>query len=116
MSEGVRRGDIWMVDWSPGRGSEQSGMRPAVVIQTDAANLNPRYPNTIILTISTKGKAVPFHVPIDASERNGLKERSFVKCEQVMTITKERLVRRLGHLEENSLYLVAASLRKVLNI
>ena len=116
MSEEVRRGDIWVVDWSPGRGSEQAGMRPAVVVQTDAANLNPHYPNTIVLTVSTKGKAVPFHVPIDASERNGLQERSFVKCEQVLTISKERLVRRLGRLEEGYLELVATSLRKVLKI
>jgi hypothetical protein len=61
VSKEVHRGDIWVVDWSPGRGSEQAGMRPAVVVQTDAANLNPRYPNTIVLTVSTKGKAVPFH-------------------------------------------------------
>ena len=91
-------------------------MRPALVVQTDAANLNPHYPNTIVLTVSTKGKAVPFHVPTDASERNGLKERSFVKCEQVLTISKERLVRRLGRLEEGYLELVATSLRKVLKI
>jgi len=65
----VYRGDIWIVDWSPGRGSEQTGTRPAVVIQTDAANLNPHYPNTIVLTVSTKGKAVPFHIAIDPSEK-----------------------------------------------
>ena len=47
------RGDVWLVDWSPSRGSEQSGMRPALVVQTDAANQNPRYPNVIVAAIST---------------------------------------------------------------
>ena len=116
MGKEVRRGDIWVVDWSPGRGSEQAGMRPAVVVQTDAANLNPSYPNTIVVTVSTKGKAVSFHVPVNSSGRNGLKERSFVKCEQVLTISKERLVRRLGCLEEDCQELVTASLRRVLEI
>jgi mRNA interferase MazF len=89
-SREVRRGDIRLVDWSPSRGSEQAGMRPAVVVQTDAANLNPRYPNTIVVTVSTKGKPVPFHVSIEPSEQNGLKEKSFVKCEQVLTIADGR--------------------------
>jgi len=83
MYKEVHRGDIWFVDWSPGRGSEQAGMRPAVIIQTDAANRNPHYPNTIVLTISTKGKAVPFHVPVNPSEENGLQETSFVKCDSL---------------------------------
>ncbi|MEI6314798.1 MAG: type II toxin-antitoxin system PemK/MazF family toxin [Syntrophus sp. (in: bacteria)] len=116
MVNDVHRGDIWIVDWSPGRGSEQTGTRPAVVIQTDAANLNPLYPNTIVLTVSTKGKAVPFHVAIDPSEKNGLKEKSYIKCEQVLTISKKRLVRRMGGIEEECLSLVTKALRRVLVI
>ncbi len=116
MSKQLHRGEIWIVDWSPGRGSEQTGMRPAVIVQTDAANTNPYYPNTIIVTVSTKGKPVPFHVFVNPSKENGLKETSFVKCEQVLTISKERLVRRLGSLEERQMQAVGASLRKVLEI
>ncbi|HZT40774.1 MAG TPA: type II toxin-antitoxin system PemK/MazF family toxin [Chthonomonadaceae bacterium] len=56
----IRRGEIYMVDWSPGRGSEQAGRRPAVIVQTDAANLNSNYPNTIVVAVSKSGKPVPF--------------------------------------------------------
>ncbi len=86
------------------------------MIQTDAANSNPRYPNTIVVTVSTKGKEVPFHVPVAASERNGLEAGSFVKCEQVMTISKERLVHRLGSLDEERLQAVAIAIRRVLEV
>jgi mRNA interferase MazF len=116
MNKVVSRGDIWIVDWSPSRGSEQAGQRPAVVIQTDAANSNPRYPNTVILTISTKGKAVPFHVSVSPSGENGLREVSFVKCEQILTISKERLVRRVGNLEDEYLRAIAVVLRRILEI
>jgi len=116
VSKQLRRGEIWIVDWSPSRGSEQTGLRPAVVIQTDAANTNPYYPNTVVVTVSTKGKPVPFHVPVNPSGENGLKEASFVKCEQVLTILKDRLVCRLGSLEEKHMQAVAASLRKVLEL
>jgi mRNA interferase MazF len=68
MNNQVLRGQIWIVNWSPGRGSEQTGVRPAIVIQTDAANLNPHYPNTIVAAVSTKGKQVPFHVLVNPSK------------------------------------------------
>ena len=114
MYKEARRGEIWYVDWSPGRGSEQTGLRPAVVIQTNAANRNPRYPNTIVLTVSTKGKAVPFHVPVNPSEGNGLQEKSFVKCEQILTVSKERLIRRVGCLDDERMEAIAEAIRRVL--
>ena len=85
------RGEIWYVDFSPARGSEQAGKRPALVLQNDAGNTNPRYPNTIVLAMSTKGKRVPFHVRIDPAKSNGLRETTFVKCEQILTVAKARL-------------------------
>ena len=86
-----RRGEIWIVDFSPGRGSEQGGERPALVLQNDAGNQNSRYPNTVVLAMSTKGKPIPFHVEIAPNPGNGLREITYVKCEQVLTITKSRL-------------------------
>ena len=109
-----RRGQIWWVDWSPGRGSEQLGRRPALVIQTDAANTNPRYPNTIVLTLSTTGHPVTSHVEISPSPSNGLREKSYVKCEQVLTISKDRLEGLIGQLSAGDLARVEAALRAVL--
>ena len=63
----------------------------------DAANSNPRYPNTIVLTPSTKGLRVSTHVPLGTDSTNGLREASWVKREQVLTISKERLLLRWGH-------------------
>ena len=112
----VRRGDIWVVDWSPGRGSEQSGLRPAVVVQTDAANLNLAYPNTIVATGSTTGKHVPFHVRVDPSQENRLRSVSYVKCEQILTIAKARLLRRIGQLAVEDLGRVVEALKLVLEM
>ncbi len=100
-----RRGEIWYVDFNPARGSEQAGMRPALVIQNDAGNASSRYPNTIVLAMSTKGKPVPFHVRIDPARTNGLRETTFVKCEQILTIAKTRLTgkRLLGRISASQL-------------
>lgn len=110
------RGEIWLVDWSPGRGSEQTGRRPALIVQTDPANHNPRYPNTIAVTISTKGRYVPSHVRVEPTAENGLTAPSFIKCEQLLTISKKRLEKRLGRLSTDDLKRVATALRIVLEL
>jgi mRNA interferase MazF len=113
---GARRGEIWAVDWSPGRGSEQTGLRPALVIQTDAATRNPRYPNIIVLAVSTSGRAVPFHIPLNPSTENGLREASFVKCEQILTISKDRLRELWGRIEDAEMAAVERAVAVVLGL
>ena len=108
------RGEIWWVNWSPGRGSEQRGQRPALIVQTDPANHNPRYPNTIVVTLSTQGRNVPSHVRIEPTAENGLDARSVIKCEQLLTISKARLETRMGRVSPDDLQRVATALRTVL--
>ncbi len=108
------RGELWWVDWSPARGSEQAGLRPALVVQTDPANHNPHYPNTIVVTISGQGRDVPSHVSVEPTAENGLSSQSFIKCEQVLTISKKRLKKRMGRVTEGQLALVDAAIRLVL--
>jgi mRNA interferase MazF len=115
MDKVVHRGEIWMVNWNPGRGSEQLGTRPALIIQNDMGSANPKYGNVIILAISTKSSPVPFHIRIQPNPENGLGEISFIKCEQIMTISKERLISKLGTLDENSLDKVWEAIVRILH-
>jgi len=114
---GIRLGDIYIVEWSPGRGSEQTGERPAVIVQNDAFNSNERYPNTIIVTVSKSGRAVPTHIQIPQTPENGLREPlSYIKCEQLLTISKGRLGKRLGSLTPSEITRVSAALKRVLSL
>lgn len=97
----VERGEIWWVDWNPGRGSEQIGQRPAVVIQNDMGNTYS--PTTIVAAVTTQGKRpYPFIVPISASE-SGLPQDSFVNLSQILTVDKVRLVRKSGRLSQSKM-------------
>jgi len=115
-SADARRGEIWSVDWSPGRGPGQAGMRPALVMQTDAATRNPRYPNTIVLAVTTSGRTVPFHIPLSPSMDNGMRTDSFVKCEQILTISKDRLKERWGRISDEAMEAVEHALALVLGL
>ncbi len=96
MTTTCRQGEIWMLDWSPGRGSEQHGFRPGVVIQCDEGNLAPGARTTILVPLTTQGRAFVFYVPVPKGPLTGLKEASWANCTQVFTVDKGRLNTRLG--------------------
>jgi len=86
---GVRRGQVFWADFSPSRGSEQSGRRPALVIQNDVGN---RYsPNTVVAAMTTKvgDREYPTEVRL-ADDTFG--KPSVVLCSQLLTISQDRLV------------------------
>ena len=89
---------------------------PALVVQTDAANTNPRYPNTIVAAVSTSGRPVGTHVPLPPSADNGLSAASYVKCEQIVTISKDRLLGRIGVISSEDLGQVDTALKQALNL
>ncbi|HLX39049.1 MAG TPA: type II toxin-antitoxin system PemK/MazF family toxin [Ktedonobacteraceae bacterium] len=111
-----RRGEIWDVNWSPGRGAEQQGTRPALIIQNDRGNTSSSYPLTIVASMSRTERELPLHVRIAPTEENGLTDNTDVKCEQVMTIEKTRLLRRRGFITIEELSRVDLALRLSLNL
>jgi len=111
-----RRGEIWDVNWSPGRGAEQQGTRPALVIQNDRGNASSTYPLTMVASMSRTERELPLHVRIAPSEENGLTDFTDVKCEQVMTIEKSRLIRLRGSISSEELSRVDTALKVSLSL
>jgi mRNA interferase MazF len=89
------RGEVWLVNWNPAGGSEQAGKRPALVIQNDIGN--EKASTTIVAAISGSVKIYPMNVKIDPPE-GGLERYSIVKTSQILTVSKERLEKRLGQI------------------
>ena len=110
----VRWGEIYYVDWSPGRGSEQAGVRPALIIQNDVGN---RYsPTTVVAAISPRQRQpYPFQVAISAQE-SGLRLDSVVKCERIQTIDQARLGRLAGVLDMGKVAEIDLALHRSLGL
>lgn len=97
----VLRGDIFYADLSPVVGSEQSGIRPILVVQNDIGN---KYSPTIIavaITSKIKNK-MPTHIEIDGS-KYGLDKKSVILAEQIRTLDKKRLKEKVGSLDKYTL-------------
>ena len=81
----VKRGEIYWVEFDPVKGSEQGGLRPALVVQNDVGN---RYsPTTVVVAITRTipRQPYPFVVAIEPEE-SGLPARSAVNCSHMATI------------------------------
>jgi mRNA interferase MazF len=108
------RGDIWLVDLNPTRGHEQAGKRPGIVVSADLFNQGPAG-LVVILPITTKARGIPFHVEINISE-GGLTKRSFIKCEDIRSITPKHLFKKVGHVSEETMKAIEDRLRILLNL
>ncbi|MDD4170146.1 MAG: type II toxin-antitoxin system PemK/MazF family toxin [Desulfotomaculaceae bacterium] len=108
------RGDIWLVDLNPVRGHEQAGKRPALVLSVDLFNSGPAG-LIIVLPITTREKGIPFHVEVYPPE-GGLKENSFVKCEDIRSISKDRLLSHLGIVSSLTMAAIEDRIRILLGI
>ena len=108
------RGEIWLVDLAQTREHGQSGKRPCLIISVDLFNHGPAG-LVIALPITTKARGIPFHVGVHPPEA-GLKKPSFVKCEDVRSISKERLSHCLGAVSLETLQSVNDRLRILLEL
>ena len=92
---GIKRGDIWLVDLNPVRGSEQRGVRPCLVISNDVANEYAPTACVVPLTSNLTGQKFPTNVVL-SREDTGLNQDSLLLGGQLRTVAKERLLRRLS--------------------
>ncbi len=108
------RGEIWLVNLDPTQGHEQAGKRPGLVVSVDLFNHGPAG-LVVIIPMTTRARGIPFHVKVQPLE-GGLDRPSFIKCEDVRSITKARLVEFLGRVTEDTLAEVEDRLRILLDL
>jgi len=111
----IARGDVVLCDLNPVIGTEQSGIRPAVVLQIDRANASS--PHTIIAPFTTKIRHVILssHVLVPAGV-GGLTQDSVLLCEQVRVIDKRRVIQTLGHLGKEYIEQVGEAMSVILGL
>ena len=107
---GPRRGEIYWVRLDPVVGSEIAKTRPAVVISNDIGN---QFADRVIVapvSSANVSRVYPFEVAVGAGE-GGLVAASKVLLDQIRTIDKQRLGRRLGELATDRMLQVDEAIR-----
>jgi len=105
-TEDIRRGDVFLVSLDPARGSEIHKTRPCVVVSPD--ELNSYLRTFIVAPLTTGGHSYPFRIPCRFEGSAG-----YVVLDQIRTVDRERLVRRLGKLSPSTLGNILAILQEM---
>jgi mRNA interferase MazF len=108
------RGDVWSVSFDPTVGREQAGTRPALVVSVDKFNHGPA-DLVVVLPITSHDKKQPIHVPVRAPEA-GLSTLSFIKCDDIRSVSKQRLKKFYGTVSPRTMAEVELRIRILLDL
>jgi len=91
-----RRGDVYLVSLDPTQGSEIRKTRPCVIVSPD--ELNDHLDTFLVAPMTTGGHPYPFRIACRFQKRNG-----YIVLDQLRTVDRARLVRRLGRVSPPTL-------------
>lgn len=97
----MKQGEIWYANLNPSEGSEQAGIRPVVVVSGNL--LNQHLPIVIVVPLTTKIKKYKGNPVLIPTPTNGLPSESEMLVFHIRSVSKDRLVRKVGHIETNQL-------------
>ena len=98
----VKRGEIWLADLNPTRGSEQAGTRPVLIFQNDMVSKFTTTVLAIPLTTNLRRASLPSCERVSKNE-GGLASDSVLLCHQLRVLDKMRLQRKLGSISQQTL-------------
>jgi mRNA interferase MazF len=108
----MKQGEIWYANLNPSKGSEQAGLRPVVIL---SGNLLNQHLNVVIVVPLTsrikKYKGNPVLIP---SKVNGLKAESEMLVFHIRSVSKDRMVNKVGNIEPSELDLSIKTLNEIL--
>ncbi len=112
----IKKGSIYWVDFSPGKGSEPKGRRPGLVIQNNI--LNESKLNTVLMvaiTSTMKFGELPGHIVLRKGEAN-LPKKCVINVTQIKSVDKRSLKEKIGSLSQKRMDQVYEGVRLVMDI
>jgi mRNA interferase MazF len=108
------RGEVWDINLDPTVGHEQAGSRPALILSVDIFNEGPA-DLVVVIPITRTARKVRWHVPVKPPE-GGLVAESFIQCENVRSVSRQRVKRLRGQVSERTLQQVEDRVRILLGL
>lgn len=108
------RGELWFADLESVKGHEQGGQRPVLIFSVDLFNNGPST-LVVVIPLTTKNRNIPFHIEINPPE-GSLDRASCIMCDHIRSISRNRLINRLGKISENTMFEVAEKVTILLGI
>jgi mRNA interferase MazF len=108
----MKQGEIWNANLDPVKGSEQAGYRPVVIISGNL--LNTHLPIAIVIPLTSKIKNYKGNPILVPDGKNGLKSTSEMLIFHIRSISKDRLIEKLGQIDQSTVQKSVKTLNDIL--
>jgi len=112
----MKQNEIWLVNLDPTIGAEIKKVRPAIIVNDDALGKLPLKVIVPITDWKDRYEMASWMVKMIPNNQNKLSRISSADCFQVRSVAEERLVRKIGKIDTETLKLIQIALKKVLSI
>ena len=108
---GILRGEIRWADLNPGRGREQTGLRPVIILSHDVFNGNSG--TVVAIAITSQPQKAGFPLTLEL-KTGSLPKRSWAKISQIRTLSTERIGNLIGNISQEELILIVDGLNEII--
>ncbi len=112
----MKRSEIWLINLEPTIGAEIRKKRPAIIVNDDELGILPLRVIVPITDWKDKYEAAEWMIKIEPDEDNHLKKTSSADCFQIRSLSEERLIKKIGFVDELIMHKIAIGLSRVLMI
>jgi len=106
--------DLWLVDFGQPYPGEPATYRPALILGPPAT-FGPAFPFVIVTPLTITRRGLSLHIEVDATADTGLDTTSYIQCELIRSINRNRLIHRLGVVGPDISNQVATVIKTLLN-
>ena len=112
----MNRGEVWLVNLNPTIDREIGKTRPAVIVNNDAVGILPLKVIVPVTDWKERYANRPWMIKLEANNSNGLIKQSAADTFQVRSLSRNRLMKKLGQLNDSKMKEITAALAIVLKI
>jgi mRNA interferase MazF len=112
----MKQSEIWLIDLDPTRGAEIQKKRPAIIINDDTLGKLPLKVVVPITDWKDLYAIAPWMVKIEPNNVNGLVKTSAADCFQIRSLSNERLIKKLGVIDEIKLNAIKEAVKIVIDL
>ncbi len=112
----MKQNEIWLIDLDPTKGAEMQKIRPAIIVNDNRLGKLPLRVIVPITDWKDHYEIAPWMVKIQPNSTNCLSKISAADCFQIRSLSQERLVKKLGYIENDKFDEIKNAVRKVLNL
>jgi mRNA interferase MazF len=112
----MKQSEVWLIDLDPTKGAEMQKQRPAIIVNDDRLGKLPLKVIVPITDWKDRYGIAPWMVRIEPTAANGLSKVSCADCFQIRSLSQERLIKKLGSIDNATLLAIKEAIRKVLDL